>query len=75
MPEHHRVDEQPVLVDQPVGERSRTSVMLAVVTMSLPGWDFSAWISSLSRPRSAVVCSHSGSCRLLETTYFDTMFR
>ncbi len=53
--------------------RSRTTVMLPVVTMSLPGLDFSVWISSTSAPRSTVVRSHFGSCNVLETTYFDTV--
>lgn len=45
-----------------------TNVMLPVLTMSLPRSDFNASISLLSAPRETVVCSHSGSCSVLETT-------
>jgi len=43
--------------------------------MSAPTADLSAWISSVSGPRSTVVRSHPGSSSVLETTYLESLLR
>ena len=72
-PEHDRIGEEPVFVDEPGGDELGYQLMLPVVTMSPPVSDFSAPMSSTLR--STTVRSHSGSCSVLESTYFETPFR
>ena len=73
---HRRIDEQPVLVDQPAAIKVWARLMLPVSTMSLPGCDFSArLLDGDLAPVSTVEFSHSGSVIVEDTTYLATLLR
>ena len=73
--DHGRVDEQPVLVDQALGDQARAQLDAAGGHDVASGLVLELVISSASGPLSTVLFSHSGSVIVLETTYLCTRLR